>query len=480
MSRTVAKGSYIRGAGGKARAKAHVNYLQYRRGEDREDNQPRVFFNRDRDNIQGREVKEQIDELGRAPVTVHKLILSPGLEGIDLNEYTREVLEEVSRGKGLDLEWYAVNHKNTDHDHAHVVIFGKDQNGRAVKFDREDFQHFREAGDRYLDREHFWERRQLRDRDPERVLKEAYSREGDWDFQKLVAEINRKPGTEREEPEQAKELERTIKPRKEPLPWDKEKAIARLPQSERIEIGGTIYTKYSPLESLQEVRVALKNREFERIPEEEFSKLCSWIGTKKRGGDDFYELKAKEKWDRKHKTKEERDIDEHRRMDKDLAKQYEHGQERYRKMGRGQRSIEGAGKLAESHGHYSSLMEIKRLQELAEQFPDLREEYEKQMEAVKEFDRQQSQDGRKDKDWNEFDALLGERWKSPDEDPNKQIKGKDRQQNQGADRQQQQDQLQQPGDAWETHEADRQVKELIDPVRQDQERDEDSFGRNER
>ena len=167
--RSVAKHSYIKGASGKARAKAHVNYIQYRRGEDRENGKPREFFSQDKDRIQGREVKQEISRLERSKVVVHKVILSPGVQGVDMERYTREVLKETGREKGLDLNWRAVVHRNTDHDHAHVIVFGKDKNGREVTFDRDDYAKLREAGDRYLERNHYHERFMARDTD--RVMK---------------------------------------------------------------------------------------------------------------------------------------------------------------------------------------------------------------------------------------------------------------------------------------------------------------------
>lgn len=151
--RSVVKHSYIKGAKGKARAKAHVNYIQYRSGEDREKGK-REFFNADRDGIDGREIKDHIDQETGRGVTVHKLILSPGVNSVELDKYTRETMDELGRSKGLDLQWYAVEHTNTDHNHVHVVLLGKDAQGRQVRLDRKDHDKMREVGDRYLEREH--------------------------------------------------------------------------------------------------------------------------------------------------------------------------------------------------------------------------------------------------------------------------------------------------------------------------------------
>lgn len=166
MIRAVVKHSYVKGAKGKARAVAHVNYIQYRGGEDREQG-PRQFFDKDRQQVPGREVKAAIREQNDGGVRVHKLILSPGLNNVDLQAYTREILDQLGREKGLDLDWKAVEHRNTDHHHVHVVIMGTDKNGRTVRIGgKDDYDKLRESGDRYLDREHKLERyldREMRD-----------------------------------------------------------------------------------------------------------------------------------------------------------------------------------------------------------------------------------------------------------------------------------------------------------------------------
>lgn len=193
------KHSYIKGAKGKARAKAHVNYVAHRGGHDREQG-GREFFSRDRDGISAREVKQDINQIERAPVVAHKLILSPGMPGVDVREYTREVLEAVGRSKGLDLDYRAVVHLNTANDHAHVVVFSSDLNGRRVKFDRDDYKLMKLAGDRYLEREHDLERYMQREPDLERYMQKDRQLEkvlsggrlemqGDDQFQRLINDV---------------------------------------------------------------------------------------------------------------------------------------------------------------------------------------------------------------------------------------------------------------------------------------------------
>ena len=113
MIRSVVKWSYIKGMRGLVQAKAHINYIQYRDGKDREVG-PRSFFNADNDKISGAVIKARLDELEQRGVQIHKIMLSPGINSAEMIEYAREMMGKLSRSKGLDLEWYAIKHgKNT-------------------------------------------------------------------------------------------------------------------------------------------------------------------------------------------------------------------------------------------------------------------------------------------------------------------------------------------------------------------------------
>jgi hypothetical protein len=89
---------------------------------------------------------------------MHKLILSPGVQGADVKEYCREVMSDLSSRKGLDLEWYAVRHDNTNNPHVHIVVMGTDENGHKVRLTKEDYTKIKEAGDRYLERNRLLDR----------------------------------------------------------------------------------------------------------------------------------------------------------------------------------------------------------------------------------------------------------------------------------------------------------------------------------
>lgn len=184
--RSVVKHSYIKGSKGKSRAKAHVNYIAHRSGPDRESG-ARDFFDKKRDDISAREVRQDIDAIERAQVVAHKIILSPGVPGVDIQAYTREVMQAVGRRKGLDLDWRGVVHTNTANHHAHVVVFGKDLNGIRVRLDLNDCKFMRLAGDRYLERVHDLDRYLTKDEQLRKVLELSdFEREGDPLFQGLI------------------------------------------------------------------------------------------------------------------------------------------------------------------------------------------------------------------------------------------------------------------------------------------------------
>ena len=170
MIKAVVKHSYLKGSKGPGKARAHINYIQYREGEDRGKG-PREFFNGERENVLGLEVKERLAEQERTGVTMHKLILSPGVPGADVQDYTREMVERLEKEHGQRLDWYAVEHQNTEHPHEHVVIMGKDLDGGRVRLDLDDMKQLREWGDRYLEREHPLDR--YLDREMDRLMRDG-------------------------------------------------------------------------------------------------------------------------------------------------------------------------------------------------------------------------------------------------------------------------------------------------------------------
>lgn len=132
-------------------ALGHVKYIQHRPGKDLEKGGRDVFTDLE-DSVDAKELRDIIRDYEGRDVVIHKLTLSPEVNPNDPKEFTREVIHQLGSEKGLDLEWWAVTHNNTDHRHVHVVVLSKDRNGRSVKFDKRDYDLLKEFGDRYLER----------------------------------------------------------------------------------------------------------------------------------------------------------------------------------------------------------------------------------------------------------------------------------------------------------------------------------------
>jgi len=120
----IAKSKYVRaGKGARAAIREHVRYIQER--ERGEGEQERKFFDRENEGLERKQVYEEMWRNQGRNVAMHTLILSPGDNRVDLQEYTRESMEALEERLGYKLNWYAVTHENTDHYHSHVVIAGK-------------------------------------------------------------------------------------------------------------------------------------------------------------------------------------------------------------------------------------------------------------------------------------------------------------------------------------------------------------------
>lgn len=55
----------------------------------------------------------------------------------DLKSYTRELMTQVQADLGTSLDWVAVDHWNTDNPHTHIVLRGKQADGRDLVIARE-------------------------------------------------------------------------------------------------------------------------------------------------------------------------------------------------------------------------------------------------------------------------------------------------------------------------------------------------------
>jgi type IV secretory pathway VirD2 relaxase len=129
--RVVVKAHVVRlNASGAKAAALHLRYIQ-RDGVER-DGRKGVLYDAQGEARAAAFEQPRFDEKHQ-----FRIIVSPedGAD-LDLTAYVRRVMAQVERDIDRKLEWAAVNHHNTEHPHAHVVVRGVDRDGREVRFDR--------------------------------------------------------------------------------------------------------------------------------------------------------------------------------------------------------------------------------------------------------------------------------------------------------------------------------------------------------
>lgn len=391
--RTVAKHSYIRtnvAGTAKRRAQAHIRYIEFRGREEGE--RPRQFFNSKRDDIRGEEVRADVEKQTDRGVVMHKLILSPGLNNVDLHDYTRELLEELGRSKGLDLDYYATIHKNTEHEHVHVVIMGRDLHGREVWIDgKNDYKMLRDMGDRYMEKHHDLDR--YLDREIAKVMEKGYLRDiGDERYEDMLRELRGEEPVERKK-------------------WSKDEALTSIPEREKIEVGGQVYTRYNSAEELHKLDEQLRETG-RQLSKDESRLLWSWIGQKDRYGDEYHERQDKKAAEELERVRLQQQFD-------DDLKRMLREQGLKRPMGRRQFMFESQGRLLDSHERYQIGTTRQRLLE-EQKDPELSEERAKEIEKELEWLDELSRDNEPRRPVKSEDAVSAEKKKDEEhEEPRK-------------------------------------------------------------
>ncbi|MDQ4419034.1 relaxase/mobilization nuclease RlxS [Sphingobium sp. DEHP117] len=107
---------------------AHLRYLQ-RDGTTREGERGSLY-GRDADRLDGRPFLE------RSSGDRHqfRFIVAPedGDQYDDLKPVVRRLMDQAEKDLGTKLDWVAVDHFNTGHPHAHVIVRGKDEVGKDL------------------------------------------------------------------------------------------------------------------------------------------------------------------------------------------------------------------------------------------------------------------------------------------------------------------------------------------------------------
>lgn len=136
--RVIIKSRIVRLAGnGMDGARAHLRYIK-RDGTTREGNRGRLY-DAESDTIDS---KAFLEKQG-GDRHQFRFIVSPedGVEYDDLKPLTRRLMVRMEDDLGTKLDWVAVDHFNTGHPHAHIIVRGKDERGRDLIIARDYISH---------------------------------------------------------------------------------------------------------------------------------------------------------------------------------------------------------------------------------------------------------------------------------------------------------------------------------------------------
>jgi type IV secretory pathway VirD2 relaxase len=132
LRRVIVKARIVRLAGtGLALQRAHLGYIQ-REGAGRGGERGRLY-DAETDPADG----EAFLDRGREDRHHFRFIVSPEDRLEDLRPLVRDLMAEAERDLGTKLDWVAVDHHDTEHPHAHVLVRGRRENGRDLVMPRD-------------------------------------------------------------------------------------------------------------------------------------------------------------------------------------------------------------------------------------------------------------------------------------------------------------------------------------------------------
>ena len=122
------------GGGAAGRLIAHGKYLE--RDGAGADGEKGRFYDREQDEL---DAVPRLEEWAEADKRHFRLMLAPesGARIEDLKDLTRATMTRMERDLGVQLEWVAVDHHNTDNPHVHIVLRGRRRDGADLVIPRE-------------------------------------------------------------------------------------------------------------------------------------------------------------------------------------------------------------------------------------------------------------------------------------------------------------------------------------------------------
>lgn len=188
-SGAVVKANYAKAGSAKSTksVKASSRYYTTRENE-RSEPMERESFSKDRDELSRDETYERLERADQEHEYHTRVVLSPGTdreaEGVDLKEYTREVMREIERQDG-GASWVAVEHghdtAHTERAHVHVIV------STDEKLSREDLEKLRDHASRSWEEARDHQRTLERDPEIEREIKDMSRSLGERDHERSTA-----------------------------------------------------------------------------------------------------------------------------------------------------------------------------------------------------------------------------------------------------------------------------------------------------
>ncbi|CAN7221334.1 relaxase/mobilization nuclease RlxS [Bradyrhizobium sp. LjRoot220] len=136
--RVVIKARIVRiKAGDNGAARAHLRYIQ-RDGVTREGDPGKLY-----DASSNRADGKMFVERGAEDRHQFRFIVAPedSNELAELKPFVRDLMRQMESDLGTRLDWVAVDHFNTGHPHSHIVVRGKDDQGRDLVIARDYIAH---------------------------------------------------------------------------------------------------------------------------------------------------------------------------------------------------------------------------------------------------------------------------------------------------------------------------------------------------
>jgi type IV secretory pathway VirD2 relaxase len=160
--RVVIKVSFSPHRAGSGKLAAHAAYLS-RDGAAREDEQGQ-FYDASRDEVE--DLSRDLYDWTHEDPRHFRIMIAPESASRmdDLKGYVRDVMGQMESDLGIETQWVAVNHWNTDNPHAHVILRGRAGAGHELRIPRAYLSHGMRHQARDLATEQLGERSMLDER----------------------------------------------------------------------------------------------------------------------------------------------------------------------------------------------------------------------------------------------------------------------------------------------------------------------------